>query len=90
MGNSYVDAAFTIPHSSLSILSLQLMLIFSIIQTKLEILRADADMGDIFEGEVRRAELPLGFEERGNVVRDWARRDEVACSVTVEEGVRRD
>ncbi|KAH6828715.1 hypothetical protein C2S53_018064 [Perilla frutescens var. hirtella] len=36
----------------------------------------DADTGDIFEGEVRRAELPQGFEERvrerGIVVREWA------------------
>ncbi|KAA8517143.1 hypothetical protein F0562_017436 [Nyssa sinensis] len=36
----------------------------------------DADKGDVFAGEVRRAELPKGFEERverkGMVVRDWA------------------
>uniref|UniRef100_A0A5B7AP14 Glycosyltransferase n=1 Tax=Davidia involucrata TaxID=16924 RepID=A0A5B7AP14_DAVIN len=36
----------------------------------------DADKGDVFSGEVRRAELPKGFEERvkgkGMVVRDWA------------------
>ncbi|KAL3841275.1 hypothetical protein ACJIZ3_025866 [Penstemon smallii] len=36
----------------------------------------DADKGDIFRGEVRKAELPKGFEERvkerGIVVRDWA------------------
>ena len=36
----------------------------------------DADKGDVFDGEVRKAELPKGFEERvknrGMVVRDWA------------------
>nr|XP_043613893.1 zeatin O-glucosyltransferase-like [Erigeron canadensis] len=36
----------------------------------------DADKGDIFEGEVRKIELPKGFEERvgenGLVVVDWA------------------
>ncbi|CBI29809.3 unnamed protein product, partial [Vitis vinifera] len=38
----------------------------------------DADKGDVFSGEVRRAELPEGYEERvggrgmGLVVRDWA------------------
>lgn len=36
----------------------------------------DADKGDIFDGEVRRVELPEGFEERlgekGLVVREWA------------------
>ncbi|CAH1418421.1 unnamed protein product [Lactuca virosa] len=36
----------------------------------------DADKGDIFNGEVRRVELPKGFEERlqekGLVVREWA------------------
>ncbi|KAL0428527.1 UNVERIFIED_CONTAM: Zeatin O-glucosyltransferase [Sesamum latifolium] len=41
----------------------------------------DADKGDIFDGEVRRAELPEGFEERvkevGMVVRDWAPQPEI-------------
>ncbi|CAA0812769.1 UDP-glycosyltransferase 73B4 [Striga hermonthica] len=36
----------------------------------------DADKGDVFAGEVRRAPLPQGFEEkvkgRGLIVRDWA------------------
>ncbi|KAK6149131.1 hypothetical protein DH2020_016656 [Rehmannia glutinosa] len=36
----------------------------------------DADKGDIFAGEARKAELPDGFEkrvkERGIIVRDWA------------------
>nr|XP_009796348.1 PREDICTED: zeatin O-xylosyltransferase-like [Nicotiana sylvestris]XP_016454304.1 PREDICTED: zeatin O-xylosyltransferase-like [Nicotiana tabacum] len=36
----------------------------------------DADRGDIFTGEVRKVELPQGFEERvkevGLVVREWA------------------
>ncbi|XP_018855827.1 zeatin O-glucosyltransferase-like [Juglans regia] len=37
----------------------------------------DADKGDVFNGDVRKAELPKGFEERvketgGMVVREWA------------------
>ncbi|CAA3013116.1 zeatin O-glucosyltransferase-like [Olea europaea subsp. europaea] len=41
----------------------------------------DADKGDVFDGEVRRAELPEGFVERtrgvGMVVRDWAPEPEI-------------
>ncbi|KAK4392480.1 Zeatin O-xylosyltransferase [Sesamum angolense] len=41
----------------------------------------DADKADIFDGQVRRAELPEGFEERvkevGMVVRDWAPQPEI-------------
>ncbi|KAK4485452.1 hypothetical protein RD792_008093 [Penstemon davidsonii] len=36
----------------------------------------DADKGDVFEGEIRKAPLPEGYEERvkerGIIVRDWA------------------
>lgn len=36
----------------------------------------DADKGDVFDGEVRRAELPKGYEDsvknKGLIVRDWA------------------
>ncbi|XP_057795136.1 zeatin O-xylosyltransferase-like [Salvia miltiorrhiza] len=32
----------------------------------------DADKGDVFDGDVRRAELPEGFGENGMVVREWA------------------
>ncbi|KAL5708259.1 cis-zeatin O-beta-D-glucosyltransferase [Ranunculus cassubicifolius] len=36
----------------------------------------DADRGDIYDGEIRKIELPSGFEERmkgvGIIVRDWA------------------
>ncbi|KAL3819790.1 hypothetical protein ACJIZ3_005695 [Penstemon smallii] len=41
----------------------------------------DADKGNVFDGEVRRAKLPEGFEERvkevGIVVRDWAPQPEI-------------
>ncbi|KAL2466018.1 UDP-Glycosyltransferase superfamily protein [Abeliophyllum distichum] len=41
----------------------------------------DADKGNVFDGEVRRAELPYGFVERvkglGMVVRDWAPQPEI-------------
>ncbi|GFQ08231.1 zeatin o-xylosyltransferase [Phtheirospermum japonicum] len=41
----------------------------------------DADKGDVFDGEIRNAELPPGFEERvgerGMVVRDWAPQPEI-------------
>ncbi|KAL2464651.1 UDP-glycosyltransferase 74D1 [Forsythia ovata] len=41
----------------------------------------DADKGDVFNGEVRRVELPQGFDEKtreaGMVVRDWAPQTEI-------------
>ncbi|KAH7842857.1 hypothetical protein Vadar_009853 [Vaccinium darrowii] len=41
----------------------------------------DADKGDIFAGDVKRAQLPEGYEERvkefGLVVRDWAPQVEI-------------
>ncbi|XP_058212224.1 zeatin O-glucosyltransferase-like isoform X3 [Rhododendron vialii] len=41
----------------------------------------DADKGDIFAGDVKRAQLPEGYEERvkefGMVVRDWAPQVEI-------------
>ncbi|CAA3016825.1 zeatin O-glucosyltransferase-like [Olea europaea subsp. europaea] len=41
----------------------------------------DADKANVFDGEVRRPELPDGFEERvvefGTVVRDWAPQPEI-------------
>ncbi|KAL8036970.1 hypothetical protein ABFX02_11G010000 [Erythranthe guttata] len=53
-------------------------LAFGLEQSKVKFLWVlrDADKGDIFDGQVRRAELPDGFEERveglGMVVREWA------------------
>ncbi|KAI3446490.1 hypothetical protein Pfo_003155 [Paulownia fortunei] len=53
-------------------------LAFGLEQSKVKFLWVlrDADKGDVFDGQVRRAELPEGFEERvegvGMVVRDWA------------------
>nr|XP_016493742.1 PREDICTED: zeatin O-xylosyltransferase-like [Nicotiana tabacum] len=45
-------------------------------ETKLIWALRDADKGDIFSGEVRKMELPNGYEERiknkGIIVRDWA------------------
>ncbi|KAK4725463.1 hypothetical protein R3W88_028242 [Solanum pinnatisectum] len=57
----------------------------------------DADRGDVFAGEERRARLPEGYEERikgrGIIVRDWAPqhwacRDELVTSEIVENVVR--
>ncbi|KAL7092894.1 hypothetical protein ACP275_11G010000 [Erythranthe tilingii] len=53
-------------------------LAFGLEQSKVKFLWVlrDADKGDIFDGQVRRAELPNGFEQRveglGMVVREWA------------------
>ncbi|KAL7134181.1 hypothetical protein ABFS83_11G009700 [Erythranthe nasuta] len=53
-------------------------LAFGLEQSKVKFLWVlrDADKGDIFDEQVRRAELPEGFEERveglGMVVREWA------------------
>ncbi|KAK6127388.1 hypothetical protein DH2020_038870 [Rehmannia glutinosa] len=53
-------------------------LAFGLEQSKVKFLWVlrDADKGDVFDGHVRRAELPTGFEKRvegvGMVVRDWA------------------
>ncbi|KAA8517138.1 hypothetical protein F0562_017431 [Nyssa sinensis] len=60
----------------------------------------DADKADVFEGEVRIAELPKGFEDRvegkgmvvlklGIVVKDWARQGELVTSLMVKETVKR-
>ncbi|KAB1222283.1 Zeatin O-glucosyltransferase [Morella rubra] len=50
----------------------------------------DADIGDVFNGEVRKPEIPKGFEERvedrGMV--DWSRRDQIVMSTTVENAVK--
>ncbi|KAL9155124.1 hypothetical protein ABFS82_10G161700 [Erythranthe guttata] len=47
----------------------------------------DADKADIFAGESRKIELPLGFEERvkedGMVVRDWAPQVEILAHESV-------
>lgn len=47
----------------------------------------DADKGDIFSGEVRKIELPKGYEERnkknGIIVRDWAPQLEILGHLSI-------
>ncbi|KAH6828725.1 hypothetical protein C2S53_018074 [Perilla frutescens var. hirtella] len=47
----------------------------------------DADKGDVFDGEVRRAELPEGFEERvggeGMVVREWVPQPQILAHPSI-------
>ncbi|KAG6411051.1 hypothetical protein SASPL_129125 [Salvia splendens] len=44
----------------------------------------DADKGDVFDGEVRRAELPRGFGEgEGMVVREWAPQPQILAHPAV-------
>ncbi|KAH6820638.1 hypothetical protein C2S53_011108 [Perilla frutescens var. hirtella] len=47
----------------------------------------DADKGDVFDGEVRRAELPEGLEERvggeGMVVREWAPQPQILAHESI-------
>ncbi|XP_057770363.1 zeatin O-xylosyltransferase-like [Salvia miltiorrhiza] len=44
----------------------------------------DADKGDVFDGDVRRAELPEGFGERdGMVVREWAPQPQILAHPSV-------